>query len=153
LAKEFAGGVVGEAEISSEELLIQDGCAEEVAHLLFFDGIAREGQGVAAASEDDTGDLAVQRGEECQRTLVEGKNGIAAAEFDAIGGGDVIDGCRVDAQSIQRIVQFVGCSFGGRGNRRRQKTPQRDELRPNPHVGSVVTFGMEEQGGREQSPA
>jgi hypothetical protein len=28
----------------------------------------------------------------------------------------------------------VGCSLRGRGNRRRQETPQRDKLRPNPHI-------------------
>jgi hypothetical protein len=105
---------------------------------------------MAAAGEDYTGDLAIERGEEGQRALVKRKDGIAAAEFDAIGGGDVIDGCGVNAQRIQRIIQFVGCSLRRSVSRRREETPQRDELHPNPHTGSVVTFGMEEQGGQDR---
>lgn len=152
MAEELIRGVVGEAEVGGEELLIQNGCAKEIAHLLFFDGIAWQSQCVAAAGEDYAGDLAIERGKEGERTFVKREDGIASAELDAIGGGDVIDGRWIDAQRIQRIIEFVGCSLRRRGKRRREKTPQCDELRPNPHIRSVVTFGMEEQGGRGRRP-
>jgi len=40
LAEKFAGGVVREAEITVDKLLIEDGSAEKTPHLLFFDRIA-----------------------------------------------------------------------------------------------------------------
>jgi hypothetical protein len=45
----------------------------------------------------------------------------------------------------------VGRFVRGRKNRRCQKTPQRENLHPSPHTRSVVTFGIEEQGGSRRA--
>ena len=152
LAHEFVRGAVRETEVSGEELLIEDGRAKEKANLLFFDGISRQCQCMAAARENGAIDPSIERGEECERALFERENGITAAKLDAIGGNDVVGRGRVDAQRIDGIIQFVRCLPACRKNRRRQKTPQRAILRPCPHIPSVVTFGMGEQGGRGQAP-
>ena len=101
---------------------------------------------MAAAGKDGAGDLPVERGEESERAFLERKDRVTTAELDAMGGSDVVDGGRIDAQSVDRIIQFMRRSLRGRDDRRRQKTPQREELRPCPHIQSVVTFGMGEQG-------
>ncbi len=72
LAEKFAGGIVREAELTVEELLIEDGSAEKTPHLLFFDRIARGRQNVTAAGKDGAADLSVERGEKGERTLVKG---------------------------------------------------------------------------------
>jgi hypothetical protein len=126
LPKKLAGGVVRETKISVAEFLIEDGCAEKTAHLLFFDQIAWDGQNMTAPEKDSTGDLPIERGEKCKRALFKGENGIATAKLDAIHGSEVINVRGVDPQSLDDIKQFMRRSFRGRQRRRRQETPQRD---------------------------
>ena len=96
LAKEFAGGGVGEAKISRKKILIEYRRTKEIAHLLLLRGVARKSQGMTAAGENCTGDISVKWGEKSQGAFFEGKNGIAAAEFDSISGDDMVDGGSID---------------------------------------------------------
>lgn len=101
---------------------------------------------MAAAGENCAGDTPVQRGEKSQGAFFEGEDCIAATELDPVFGGDVVDGGGINAECANRIIQFMRCSIRGRQKSRGQKTPQPEKLHPNPHIRSVVTFGMGEQG-------
>jgi hypothetical protein len=107
LAKKFAGGIVGEAEITADEFLVEDGRAEKTPHLLFFDGIARSRQHVAAPGKNGAGNLAIEGEEKGEGTLLEGENRVAAAQLDVIGGSEAIDVCGIDAQRLDGIIQFM----------------------------------------------
>ena len=89
LAKEIVRGVICEAHIGAEEFLVQNGSAEKVSHLLFFHRFARERQSMAAAGEDEAGDVSVNGSEKSEFAFFEVDFHIAAAEFDAVGGGRV----------------------------------------------------------------
>jgi hypothetical protein len=83
-----------------------------MSHLLFFDGVARKCEGVAAARKDEAGDASVHGSEKGQLAYFEGDEHIAAAEFDAIGGNDLICGRGIDAEGVECIVKLVGRCFG-----------------------------------------
>ena len=134
LPKKLVRGVVRETEISVAEFLIEDGCPEKAAHLLFFDRIAWDGQNMTAPEKDSTSDLPVERGEKGERALFKGENSIATAKLDAIRGSEVINVGGVDPQSLDDIKQFVWRSFRDRKRRRRQETPQRENYRPRVHT-------------------
>lgn len=153
LAKEFDWGIVGEAEIGGDDVLVEDRSTKEQIHLLLLNGFARKSQDMAATGEDGAGNLSVERRKKSQSAFFQGEHGVAAAQLDAIVGNDMVEGGRVDAQCVDGIIQFVRGPIGRRENRRRQKTPQREEPHPCPHIQSVVTFGMGEQGGRERAQA
>ncbi len=107
LAKKFAGGIVREAEITVDEFLIEDRSAEKTPHLLFFDRIARSRQNVTAPGKDGAGNLLIERREKGERPLFKGENGIAAPQLDVIGGCDAINIGGIDAQRLDRIIQFM----------------------------------------------
>jgi hypothetical protein len=79
LVEEIVGGVIGEAHVGGGENLVQDGSTEKMRHLLFFDDVARESQGMAAAGEDESGDAAVDGSEECEFAFFEIDFHVAAA--------------------------------------------------------------------------
>ena len=151
-AEKFGGGVVGEAEVDVGESFVENGRAEEAGHLLFFDGVAGSGDDVAAAREDCAGDLALEGSEEGELSEIESEVAVAAAELDAIGGGDFVDGGGIDAERIEGVVGGAGGVFGGgRGcgcGRRagHHEQAKREEGHPWPHTQSVGTFGMGKQG-------
>ncbi len=147
LAKKFVRGIVRKAQISPDEFLIEDRSAKKTPHLLFFDGISRSRQNVAAAVEDGAGNLPVERGEKGECAFFKGEHGIPAPQLDAMGGRNAINVGGIDAQHLEGIVQFMRRSFRGWKDRGRQQTPQRERNCPHPHTRSVVTFGMGEQGG------
>ncbi len=104
LAKEFVSGGVGEAKISREKVLIENGRPEEIAHLLLLRRVARESQGMAAPGENCASDIPVKRGEKGKGAFFEGEDCVAAAELDPVFGGDVVDGGRIDTESVNRII-------------------------------------------------
>ena len=104
LAKEFVRGGVGEAKISRKKVLIENGRAEEIAHLLLFRWVARESQGMAAAGKDCAGNIPVKKGEKGKGAFFEGEDCIAAAELDPVFGGEVVNGGRIDTESVNRII-------------------------------------------------
>jgi len=104
LAKEFVRGGIGEAKISRKKVLIENGRPEEIAHLLLLRRVARESQGMAAAGKDCARDIPFKRGEKGKGAFFEGEDCIAAAELDPVGGSDVIDGGRIDTESVNRII-------------------------------------------------
>lgn len=146
LMEEILRGVVGEAHITAEELLVQNGSVQETRHLLFFDQFARESQDVAASGEDETGDLAVAGGEKGKFAFFEIELDAATAEFDAIGGNNLIGGGRIEAESVQSVVELVRRLIGRRTDCRCNQAGQNRKCHPGPHTGSVVTFGIAEQG-------
>ena len=107
LAKKFAGGIVRKAEITIDEFLIEDGSSEKAPHLLFFDGFARGRQNVTAPGKDGARNLPIKRGEKRERPIFKGKNGIAAPQLDVIGRSDAINIGGIDAQRLNRIIQFM----------------------------------------------
>ena len=68
-------------------------------------------------------------------------------------GRDAINIGGIDAQGLERIIQFMWRTLRRWQNRRRQKTPEREKYSPRLHTRSVVTFGMREQGGRRRHSA
>lgn len=113
MVEKVFGCAVGEAEIGAVEILVKKRLAEEAAELLFLDEIARSGEDVAAAGKNGAGDAAVERGEECEFTFVEGEFGIAAVEGDLVGGLDGIDGGGINAKGVEGIVELVRRFFRG----------------------------------------
>src|SRR6266478_4742097 len=111
LAKKFSGSIVREAEIAVDEFLIEDGSAEKTPHLLLFDRFAGSRQNMAAPGKNDARNLPIQRREEGKCTLFKRENRIAAAELDVIGGSYAINVGRIDAQRLDRIIQFMRRSF------------------------------------------
>jgi hypothetical protein len=102
LREQFLGSVVRKAGIDRDELLIQDRRAEESSHLLFFRGIAWEGEGVAKAREDKAGDAALKRLEKRQLSALESNDEIALMEFDAVRAGDCVNVLGIEPKVIQR---------------------------------------------------
>ena len=67
-------------------------------HLLFFHRFARKGQGVAAAGEDEAGDVAVDGRKKASSAFFKIDFDVAAAELDAIGCIDLIGRRRIESQ-------------------------------------------------------
>ena len=151
-AEKFGGGVVGEAQVDVGESFVENGSAEEAGHLLFFDRVARCGDDVAAAGEDGASDLTLEGSEEGELAEIEGEVAVAAAEFDAVGGGDFVDGGGIDAERVEGFVGISRRVFGGgrgcRGGCRagHHEQAEREKGHPWPHTQSVGTFGMGKQG-------
>ena len=72
MAKQFAGGVVREAQITIDEFLVEDGSAEETSHLLLFDWIARDGQNVTAPGKDHPRNLPIEWRKKGKHSFLEG---------------------------------------------------------------------------------
>lgn|SRR5271165_1072319 len=124
LAEKLVRGVIGEAYICAEKFLVQNGSAQKVSHLLFFHGFAREGQCVAAAGENETGDVTIHGSEKSEFAFFEINFDVAAAEFDAVGGCELIGGRRIESQGVESVVEFVRGLVGGGGYGQRSETPQ-----------------------------
>ncbi len=107
LAKEFASSIVREPEIAVDKFLIEDRSAEKTPHLLFFDRIARGRQDVTAPGEDRARNLPIERKEKGERAFIKRENRIAAPQLDVIGRCDAINIGDIDAQRLDRIVQFM----------------------------------------------
>src|SRR6266849_5193153 len=75
LAEQFVGRVVSETEIGVQEVFVEDRCAEETAHLLLFDRIARNGESMAVPGENRARYFAVEGGEEREGAFLKGENG------------------------------------------------------------------------------
>jgi len=146
LAEEIVRGVIGEAHVGAEEYLVQNGSSQKMRHLLFFHDIARESQGMAAAGEDEACDVAVDGGQESEFAFFEVDFNVAAAEFDTVGGHQLVGGSGIETQGIERVVEFVRRRRGGGRDGRRKETPQDRKCHTWPHARSVVTFGIAEQG-------
>ena len=107
LREQFIRRSVGETEIGTGECFIKNGRAQEAPQLLFLDRIARRGKRVAAARENSSRHLSIERREEGEGSLFQGNEGIATAEFNAIFGNQAIDLRRIDRQRVDRVIQFV----------------------------------------------
>ena len=102
LGKEILGSVVGEAGVNGDKLFIENGRTEEAGHLLFFDLVSREGQGVADPGKDKTGYAAVEGLKEHEFSALEGEDQIAMTELDAVSGGDGVNVIGIEAQRVER---------------------------------------------------
>ena len=71
-------------------------------------------EGVTAPGKDGAGNATVERRQESKLALFERELRIAAAEFDAIRAGNFVDGGRVEAEGVQRVVQFMRRLFARR---------------------------------------
>jgi hypothetical protein len=91
-------------------------------HLLFFHDIARESQGVASAGEDEASDVAVDGRQEGEFAFFEIYLDVAAPEFDAVGGNELVGGGGIKTQGVERVVEFVGRLIGARVDGRRNET-------------------------------
>jgi len=100
LSEQVLGSVIGEASVDGDELLVQNGGAEEASQLLLFGRVAGKGEAVAKTGKDEAGDAAVDRLKEGQLSLFEGEEEVALANFDAIRGGDREDVLRIKAQGV-----------------------------------------------------
>ncbi len=107
LAKQFARGIVREANITVAKFLIEDGSAEKSPHLLFFDRFARRRQNVTAPGKDSARNLPIERGEKRERPLFKGENGISTPQLDVMGGSEAINIGGIDTQRLNRIIQFM----------------------------------------------
>ncbi|MGB2636515.1 MAG: hypothetical protein WAM58_21475 [Candidatus Acidiferrum sp.] len=83
-------------------MFIENGRTEEAGHLLFFDLVSREGQGVADPGKDKTGYAAVEGLKEHEFSALEGEDQIAMTELDAVSGGDGVNVIGIEAQRVER---------------------------------------------------
>jgi len=113
LREQLLSGVVGEAGVHGNEALVQDRSAQEARHLLALGGAARESQGVAKAGEDESGDVILERFEECELALIESQDGIAFVEFDAVGGRNLVDVLGIEMQAVEGNEDFAGRTICG----------------------------------------
>lgn len=140
-------GVVGEADVGGEKLLIEDGSAEEASDLLALDGIVGENEDVADAREDEAGDAAFEGFEESKLTVFEGEDGIGFAKLDAIFRSDGVDALGVDTQGVEGGEQVAGGGVSGLAGQGKEAGEEKEETAKT-HGKSVDTFGMGEQGAR-----
>ena len=91
MRQEVLGGVIGEAHVGGDELLVQDGGPQETRHLLLFRGIAREGKSVTQTGEDKAGNAAFKWSVEGEATLLKSEDGIAMTDFDVVLSRDRVD--------------------------------------------------------------
>lgn len=116
LAEQFVGGGVGKADVRADEILVEDGSAEEAGELLLFGDFTGEREDMATTGEDCAVDAAVEGGKENELAFFEGDFGVAAAEGDVMGGLDSIDGSGIEAEIVEGVVEIVGwVSEGWRG--------------------------------------
>ena len=114
LMEEVVGGVIGEADVGAEKYLVENRSAEKTRHLLFFDYFAREGESMTAAGEDETGDPTVDGSEESEFSFFEIDFHIAATKFDSVGSDKLVGGSGIEAEGVERVVEFAGGLIGGR---------------------------------------
>src|SRR5258708_12071551 len=69
LTQKFVDGVVREAEVGANKILIENRRAEKKTHLLFFDGLPRRRQDMASPGKDRARNLPVQSGENANRSF------------------------------------------------------------------------------------
>ena len=139
--------VIGEASVDGDELLVQDGCAEEASQLLFFPGVARESQGVANPGKNETGDAALEGLKKGQLALFKRDDQVALAKLDAICGRNGVDVLGIEAESIEGSEEVARRGIrGSRGRATEEKKGEQSE--ENAHLFSVVTFGIGGQGER-----
>jgi hypothetical protein len=105
---------------------------------------------VPAAGEDEAGDAAVEGSEKSEFAFFEIDFHVAAAEFYAVRGSELVGGSGVEAQRVDGVVEFVRRLIGGKRDGRRDETRQNKKCHPWPHARSVVTFGIGEQGHEER---
>ena len=117
-AEQVVGGGVGEADVGAGEVLVEDGSAKKARELLFFGDFPGKSEDVSASSEDRAVDAAVQGREENELAFVEGDFGVAAAESEVMGGLDLINGRRIEAQIVEGVVEIVSGASGGWGGER-----------------------------------
>jgi hypothetical protein len=113
LREEVLGGVVGETKIARKKLLVENGSAKETGELLFFRGIAGESEGMTNTREDEAGDATLERLKKSKFSIREVKGNVGLMNFDAIFGGDEVDGLRVEAKGVKREKRIAGGVCGG----------------------------------------
>jgi hypothetical protein len=59
---------------------------------------------MAAAGKDCARDIPVKRGEKGKGAFFEGEDCITTAELDPVFGCEVVDGGRIDTESVNRII-------------------------------------------------
>ncbi len=144
LCEEIASGVIGKADISGDELLVKDGCAEETRHLLLFRRIVRNRKGVTQAGENDSGDAALEGSVESETAFLKREDSIAMADLDAIIGRDGVDVLRIRGECIEGSKNFTGRKIGREASNRPRKEKKKRGGKES-HKTSVVIFGMKEQ--------
>ena len=156
LREKLLRGVVCEAHVDRDKLLVENGGAEKTGQLLLFDRIPREGKGVAESGEDHAGDAALERFVKGKLSLFEGEDDIGLTELNAVSGRDGVNLMRVKAKGIERGQQFAGSRAGRRAGAGHGKKTSNERSRSGQgetHTRSVVTFGMTEQGGETHGSA
>jgi len=144
LRQEVLRGVVGEAHVNRDKLLVENGSAEKTGHLLLFDRVSGESQGVAESGEDNAGDAAFEGFKKGELSLFKGEYQIGLTQLNAVRGGDGVNLMRVQAKGIERVQKFTRSTVRktGRGHRKKASGKSQEKT----HTRSVVTFGMREQG-------
>ena len=130
LGKQVLGSVVGEAEIAGVELLIENRSAKETGELLFFDGIARKREGVTDAGKNKAGDAALKRLEKSEFSLGEVQGDVGLVDFDAVLGGDGVDGLRIETKRIQGGDNIAGRVRGGYPEGKKEKEQYEEGAKP-----------------------
>jgi len=113
--------------------------------LLFFHGVARQRENVAEAGKDETSDAPLVRLEEGDFAFLEREEHVGVAEFDAVVGGESVNGLGIEAKGVERIEKIARRGIGSAGGRG-EKEEEKNEAERKAHGGSVVTFGIGEQG-------
>src|SRR5271157_2041955 len=91
LHQEVLGGVISEAHVGGDKLLVQEGCPQETCHLLLFRGIARKGKSVTQTGEDKAGNAAFKWSVKGEASLLKSEDGITMTDFDVVRSSDRID--------------------------------------------------------------
>ncbi len=149
LGKDVLGGVVGEAGVDGDELLVEDRGAEEKGHLLLFGRVTRNRQSVSDAGENEAGDAAFEGLKESELSAFEGDDQIALANFNTITGRESVNVFGIEAKPVQGSKNIPGGRIRGSESRTAEKKQNKQDA-ANAHPLSVVTFGIWGQGGGER---
>src|SRR5215469_16683005 len=107
-------GVVCEAHVDRDKLLVENGGAEKTGQLLLFDRIPRQGQGVAESGEDHARDAALERFVKGKLSLLEGEDDIGLTQLNAVSGRHGVNLLWVKAKGIERGQHLAGSRTGRR---------------------------------------
>ncbi len=151
LRQQILRSVIGETEVAGEELLIEDRRSQESCKLLFFDGIARQGEDVAQAGKNKARYAALEWLEKGELTIGEGDGHVCLTDLNAVRRGNGIGGLSFDPERVQS-GESISRRFRS-NSRKGEKKKAREEVAAPQHRDSVVTFGMKGQGRRENGVA
>lgn len=113
LRQEILGGVVGETSVNGDKFLVENRSAKEARQLLFFDGVARNGQAMTDARKNKPRDAALEGLKEGDLAAFQSENEVATTKLNMIGSGNRVYALGIQTQGVEGGEGFSGRRIGG----------------------------------------